>query len=169
MAFVYLRDRLINVHLIRLLTFAVFLILVETRLSWCSSSLNEYLGFNQNSILFYYILIWVSFSFEIYFLVNRLFGSTIIKARRSSIILYCLLAAAFAVASALTLYAMIHRTDGHVITQHDLSENLTERLPVSILCNRMRSIGVVFGFVFSFLYIWSIIFICRLQKWEGNI
>ena len=158
---VYLSGLLGIVHLIRFFSEIILLILAEIRFSSCGSYLNEFLGYNHQSILFYYILIWISFSFEIYFLVNRLLGAVEFRARRSSTSLHILLGLAFALAASFTLYAWIDRSDGHVITQHDFGDPSQRVIPISDDCNRLRWTGIVLGLTISALYLVSGVFICR--------
>ena len=87
------------IHLIRFICLILLLTFAEIKISSCSSYLNEFLGFNHQSILFYYILIWISFSFEIYFLINRLLASIYLQAKTSTLILYILLSISFLLAS----------------------------------------------------------------------
>jgi hypothetical protein len=150
------------IHLIRFICLIILLIFVEMKISSCNSYLNEFLGFNHQSILFYYILIWISFSLEIYFLINRLFGSIKPQAKQSIFILYIFLFIAFSLASCFTLYAIIYSIPGHVITQHDFN-HLSERIiPITTNCNILRLIGILLGFLISILYLIAVILIYRL-------
>lgn len=148
-------------HIIRFICIILLLIFTEIKISSCRTYLNEILGFNHQTILFYYILIWVSFSFEIYFLVNRLIASITIRAKKSTIILHLLLSLSYILAFCFTLYAMIHSSNGHVITQHDLSDSIETIIIVSRTCNLFRLIGILFGFLISFLYMFAIIIMHR--------
>jgi hypothetical protein len=152
----YFTHKLGIIHLIRLICLIILLIFAEIKISSCGTYLNEFFGFNHSSILFYYILIWISFAFEIYFLINRLFASSFIKAKKSTQILYLLLSLNYILASCLTLYAMIKSSNGHVITETDLSQT-TVILPSN--CNSFRLIGILFGFVISFFYFFALILI----------
>ncbi len=151
------------IHLIRVICLIILLIFVEKKLPCCNSYLNEFLGFNHQSILFYYILIWISFSFEIYFFINRLFASISIKAKYSIQILYILLSLSYLLASCFTLYALIKSSDGHVITQNDFSNSSQTIIILPIDCNLFRLIGIIFGFLISFLYVLAFILIHRLK------
>jgi len=152
------------IHLIRFICLSLLLILTEIQIPSCNSYLNEFLGFNHQSILFYYILIWISFSFEIYFLLNRLLGSIYLQARKSILILYIFLFIAFFLASCFTLYAIIHSTHGHVITQHDFSDPSQRIILITNDCNLLRLIGIVFGFLISILYFIPVILLRSYQK-----
>ncbi|CAF3835411.1 unnamed protein product [Adineta steineri] len=151
------------IHTIRFICLILLLVFAEIKLTSCNSYLNEFLGFNHQSILFYYILIWISFSFEIYFFINRLFGSKYPQAKKSILILYILLSIAFLLASCFTLYAIINSSHGHVITQHDFSTSLEKIIPITHDCNLLRLIGILFGFIISILYFIAIILIYRLK------
>jgi hypothetical protein len=152
------------IHLIRFICLIVLLIFAEIKFSWCNSYLNEFLGFNHQSILFYYILIWISFSFEIYFLINRLFASIKLQAKRSILTLYIFLFIAFFLASCLTLYALIHSTPGHVITQHDFGDSSQKIISITPDCNILRLIGVLLGFLIGILYLIAVILIYRIKE-----
>jgi len=151
------------IHLIRFLCLILLLIFVEIKIPSCNSYLNEFLGFNYHSILFYYILIWISFSFEIYFLINRLISSNNIQAKISNFILYILLSLAFCLASCFTLYAIINSTHGHVITQHDFDNSFQRIIHITYDCNILRLIGIIFGFIISILYFLASLIIYRLK------
>jgi hypothetical protein len=151
------------IHLIRFLCLILLLIFVEIKIPSCNSYLNEFLGFNYHSILFYYILIWISFSYEIYFFINRLFGLINIQAKYSILILYILLSFAYCLASCFTLYAIINSTHGHVITQHDFDDSLQRIIHITYDCNILRLIGIIFGFIISILYFIAVVLISRLK------
>ena len=142
----------------------ILLIFAEIKFSSCSSSLNEFLGFNHQSILFYYILIWISFAFEIYFLINRLIGCIYVQAKQSTLILYIILSLAFILSSCFTLYAIICYSHGHVITQHDFGDPLDRIIPITENCNRLRLIGIICGFINSILYCLAAVLIYCLQN-----
>ncbi|CAF0859578.1 unnamed protein product [Rotaria sp. Silwood1] len=151
------------IHLIRFICIIILLIFAEFKISSCNSSLNEFLGFNHQTIVFYYILIWISLTFEIYFLINRLFGSIKIQAKNLTFILYICLSLAFLLASCFTLYAIINYTHGHVITQHDFSDPSLKIISITYDCNLLRLIGIIFGFLISILYIIAVILIYHLK------
>ncbi|CAF0821345.1 unnamed protein product [Adineta ricciae] len=148
----YFTQTLGILHLLRLLFLSLLLLLTEIKISSCTSYLNEFLGFNHQSILFYYILIWISFAFEIYLLVNRLFASRIPQARQSIFYLYSTLCLAYLLASCFTLYAIVTYSHGHVITQHDFGNPAENVIPITNECNILRLIGILFGFLLSILY-----------------
>ncbi|CAF1040529.1 unnamed protein product [Rotaria sordida] len=151
------------IHLLRFICLIIFLILSEFKISSCNSSLNEFLGFNHQSILFYYILIWISFTFEIYFFINRLFGLIKFQAKNSTLILYICLSICYFLASCFTLYAIINYTHGHVITQHDFSDPSLRTILITYDCNLLRLIGIIFGFLISILYFIAVILIYHLK------
>jgi len=151
------------IHLIRFSCLIFLLIFSEIKLPLCNSYLNEFLGFNYQSILFYYILIWISFSFEIYFLINRLIGFQNIQAKTSNFILYIFLSFAFFLASCFTLYAIINSTHGHVITQNDFDNSFQRIIYITYDCNILRLIGIIFGFIISILYFLASLIIYRLK------
>ncbi|UJR08574.1 hypothetical protein I4U23_012833 [Adineta vaga] len=160
----YFTQSLGILHLLRFISLVTLLICTEIKISSCSSYLNEFLGFNYQTILFYYILIWISFSFEIYILINRLFGSRYLQAKRSILYFYLILFIAYLLASCFTLYAIIHSSHGHVITQDDL-DNLSERIiHTTHDCNLLRLIGIVFGFLIGILYFLAAILIYRMNE-----
>jgi hypothetical protein len=150
------------IHLIRFICLIILLIFVEIKIPSCNSYLNEFLGFNHQSILFYYILIWISFAFEIYFLINRLIGSTNLQAKISTLILYISLSIAYLLASCFTLYAILNSTHGHVITQHDFGDPVDKVILITYDCNLLRLIGIIFGYIISILYFVAAILIYRL-------
>ena len=152
-----------TIHLIRLICLIIFLILSEMKISQCNSTLNEFLGFNHPSIMFYYILIWISLAFEIYFLINRLIGSIYLQAKNSILILYVFLCLAYILASCFTLYAIIKHTNGHVITQHDFGDPLERIILITYDCNILRLIGIIFGFIISIFYFIAVLLIYRLK------
>ena len=116
----YLKRPIGIVHLIRFILIVILIILIELKYSSCSAqSLNDYLGFSHLSIFFFYVIIWICFSFEIYFFLNRFFGHSKFIGRRSTIILYILLLISFGLASSLTLISWFNTSDGHLITQDD--------------------------------------------------
>jgi predicted small secreted protein len=162
MSIEYLTHAFGIIHLIRFICLIVLLIMMEIKLSPCNSSLNEYFGFNHQSILFYYILIWISFAYEIYFFINRLFASIKPQAKRSIFILYIFLSIAFTLASCFTLYAIIYSIPGHVITQHDFDHSSQYIIPITPDCNLLRLIGILLGFSISILYLIAVILIYRL-------
>ena len=149
------------IHLIRFICLILLLIFVEIKLPFCNSYLNEFLGFNHQSILFYYILIWISFVFEIYFFINRLITSTNLQAKKSTLILYILLSLAYLLASCFTLYAIINSTPGHVITQHDFLDS-SRIIPTTDDCNMLRLIGILCGYMISIFYFIAVIIIYRM-------
>ncbi|CAF0848883.1 unnamed protein product [Rotaria sordida] len=151
------------IHIIRFICIIILLTCSEIKIPLCHTYLNEFLGFNHSSIHFYYILIWISFTFEIYFLINRLFASIIIKAKKLTKILYLLLCLCYILASCFTLYALINSSNGHVITQHDFSNPPQTIIILPSNCNLFRLIGILFGFLISFLYFFAIILIHRLK------
>ncbi|CAF3505230.1 unnamed protein product [Rotaria socialis] len=151
------------IHLIRFICLILLLSLAELKISSCSSSLNEFLGFNHSSILFYYILIWISFSFEIYFLINRLFGLEIVQAKKSTFILNACLSFSYFLASCFTLYAILNYTHGHVITQHDFGDPKLRIIIITHDCNILRLIGIIFGFLISIFYFIATILIYKLK------
>lgn len=152
------------IHLIRFSCLIILLTFAEIKISSCTSTLNEYLGFNHQSILFFYILIWISFAFEIYFLVNRLFGTSKIQAKISTLILYIFLSIGYFLASCFTLYAIVNFTNGHVITQHDFGNPLSNSILITHDCNILRLIGIIFGFLISILYFIAVILIYRIKN-----
>ena len=149
------------VHLVRFLSLALLLVLIEIKFASCGASLNEFLGFNYYTILFFYIIVWVAFAFDIYFLLNRLFGSVEFQARKSAIVLHVCLSLAFLLGSCFTLYAMIDSRDGHVITQQDFGDPLQRVIPLTSTCNRLRLIGVLFGCLISVLYSVALVLVHR--------
>lgn len=151
------------IHLIRFICLIILLTFTEIKLSFCNSSLNEFLGFNHQSILFYYILTWISFSFDIYLFINRLFGVEKLQAKTSTFILYICLCLSYILASCFTLYAIIHYKSGHVITQHDFGDPNLQIIPITSDCNILRLIGTIFGFLISTLYFISLVLIYRLK------
>ncbi|CAF1281703.1 unnamed protein product [Rotaria magnacalcarata] len=159
----YLTHSIGLLHIIRFICIIILLTLSEIKISSCQTYLNEFLGFDHSSILFYYILIWISFSFEIYILLNRLLGTISIKAQYSIKILYSLLSLFYLLASCFTLYAIIHSSNGHVITQSDFSETPQTIIQLLPNCNLYRLIGILFGILISFLYFIAIIIIHRLK------
>jgi hypothetical protein len=161
---VYFTHTLGIIHIIRFTCLIILLIFAEIKISSCGTYLNEFLGFNHQSILFYYILIWISFAFEIYFLINRLLASISIKAKYSTQILYFLLSISYLLASCFTLYALIKSSNGHVITQHDFSNFPQTIIILPTDCNLFRLIGILFGFLISFLYFFAFILIHRLKN-----
>ncbi|CAF1260571.1 unnamed protein product [Rotaria sp. Silwood1] len=160
---VYFTHTIGIIHIIRFICIIILLTFAEIKISSCNTYLNEFLGFNHTSIHFYYILIWISFTFEIYFLINRLFASITIKAKISIKILYILLCLCYILASCFTLYALINSSNGHVITQNDFSNPPQTILILPPNCNLFRLIGILFGFLISFLYFFAIILIHRLK------
>ena len=162
MSMEYFASALGAIHLVRLICLIVLVIFVEIRLPSCQSFLNEYLGFNHPSVLFYYILIWIAFAFEIYFLVNRLLASIRPQAKKSILVLYLLLAVAFILAAGFTLYAIIYSTVGYMITQYDFSDLVDGIIPLLPDCNILRLIGIILGFLISLLYLIAVILLCRL-------
>lgn len=148
-------------QLLRLFCLTVFVTFTEFKLSSCNSYLSEFLGFNQQSILFYYILLRIASVFEVYFLVNRLFGTRYVQAKRSVFVLYLLLSVAFLIASCFTLYAIVHSSHGHVITQPDLADAPQRAIPASADCNLLRLVGIVFGFLVSSLYFFATLLVSR--------
>ena len=157
----YFTDVFGLVHLLRLGTLILLIIFMEVKFFSCPFFLNEFLGFNHPSILFYYILIWISLAFEVYFLLNRLFASRYVRARKSMIILDFLLAIAFALAACFTLYAFIQSKPGYLITQEDFIDRV---LPLSDSCNRQRWFGIVCGFCMSLFYLLASILL--LYRWK---
>ncbi|UJR37642.1 hypothetical protein I4U23_030339 [Adineta vaga] len=149
------------IHIIRFTCLIILLIFTEIKISSCGTYLNEFLGFNHQSILFYYILIWISFSFEIYFFLNRLFASMSIKARTSVQILFFLLFIGYLLASSFTLYALINSSDGHVITQMDFLDPPRTIITIPSDCNPYRLIGIVFGYMIGLLYLFAFVLIHR--------
>jgi hypothetical protein len=147
------------IHLIRFICLIILLIFAEIKISSCGTYLNEFLGFNHPSILFYYILIWISFTFELYFFINRLFASITIKAKRSTQILSLFLTLSFILASCFTLYAMIKSSNGHVITQNDFSNPPQTIIILPSNCNSFRLVGIILGFLISLLYFVAFILI----------
>ena len=162
MSIEYFTDVFGLVHLLRLLTLLLLIIVMEIKfVSSCPFYLNEFLGFNHSSILFYYILIWISLAFEIYFLLNRLLVSRQTRARKSTIILDILLAIGFALAACFTLYAFVQSKPGYLITQEDFIERI---LPLSESCNRQRWFGIVGGFCMSLFYLLASVLL--LYRWK---
>ena len=149
---VYFTHTLGIIHIIRLICLIILLLFAEIKISLCGTYLNEFFGFNYPSIIFYYILIWISFTFEIYFLINRLFASIVFQAKKSTKILYLLLSLNYILASCFTLYAMIKSSNGHVITQYDFSNPPQTIIILPSDCNSFRLIGILFGFLISILY-----------------
>ena len=145
-----------SVGLVRLLLLVLLIILIEVKFSACSSqTLNEYLGFSHGSILFFYVVIWICFAFEIYFLVNPR-----LVARRSTLILYVLLLVAFLLGSTLTFVGWLNASDGHLITQDDDKPSAADRrLPVAPRCNNLRWIPIVLGYAISLLNSLTILFL----------
>ena len=134
-----------SVALVRFLLLVLLIILIEVKYSACSSqTLNDFLGFSHWSILFFYVVIWISFAFEIYFLVNPR-----PVARRSTLILYVLLLVALLLGSTSTFVAWLNASDGHLITQDDDKPTADRRLPVGPTCNNLRWMPIVLGYAIS--------------------
>jgi hypothetical protein len=159
----YLKRPLDIIQLCRFVSLVSLLTCSELRFFSCHSSLNEYLGFNHSSILFYYVLMWIAFAFELYFLLNRLLNTNHVNRQHSTMTLHCLLALTFILAACCTFYAWLTRSNGHPITQHDLHRSMASfDLPVTdTLCNSWRWIGVTFGFIIGILYLMASLFIYR--------
>lgn len=156
----YLKRPIGIVHLVRLILLIVLIILIELKYSQCSfESLNDYLGYSHWSILFFYIVIWIAFSFEIYFLLNRFVGHPKFVARRSTMILYIFLLICFLLGSSLTLVAWRNSFDGYLITQNDETPSASRNLPVNSTCNDLRWIPISFGYAISLLNSLTILFL----------
>ena len=147
--------------ILRLTCFLLLIIFTEMKFFACPYYLNEFLGFNHSSILFYYILIWIGFAFEIYFLLNRLMVSVRPCAKKSMFILYVLLMVAFALAASFTLHAFRQAKPGYLITQEDFSDRTL--LPIDS-CNHGRLFGIILGFFLSLFYLVETVLL--LYRWK---
>lgn len=157
---IYLKRPIGIVHLLRLLVLIVLIILIELVYSSCSSNtLNDYLGYSHPTIFFFYILIWISFSFDIYFLLNRLLGHPRYLARRSTSIVYLFLLIASLLCSSFTLVAWIRSSPGYLITQDDRHRLQTRDLAVTKECNDLRWIPIILGYTISLLNSLTVLFL----------
>lgn len=149
-------------HLVRLTCFLLLIIFTEMKFFACPYYLNEFLGFNHSSILFFYVIIWIGLAFEIYFLLNRLMVSIRPRAKKSILILDILLMIAFILAASFTLHAFRQAKPGYLITQEDFSDRTL--LPIDS-CNRQRLFGIILGFFLSLFYlVETVLFLYRWNK-----